>query len=90
MGLLNYIARSEEEPLVAARGKECEGLKSTNELKKEKMVSRVEEVRGKELHGQFFRQADEVASDNTWVWLQQGHLKKETEGLLMAAQSQSL
>ena len=54
------------------------------------MVSRAEEVRGKELHGQFFRQTDEVASNNTWVWLQQGHLKKETEGLLMAAQSQSL
>ena len=28
--------------------------------------------------------------NSKWVWLQQGHLKKETEGLLMAAQSQSL
>ena len=36
------------------------------------------------------RQTDEVASYKTWVWVQQGHLKKVTEGLLMAAQSQSL
>ena len=34
LGLLNYIARSEEELLAAARGKQCEGLKSTNEFKK--------------------------------------------------------
>ena len=36
------------------------------------------------------RQTDEVANYKTWVWVQQGHLKKETGGLLMAAQSQSL
>lgn len=35
------------------------------------------------------RQTDEVASYKTWVWVRQGHLKKETEGLLMAAQSHS-
>ena len=56
----------------------------------EKIDNRAEEVRGKEVHVQYFRQTDEVASYKTWVWVQQGHLKKETERPSMAAQSQSL
>ena len=43
LGLLNYIARSEEQLLAAARGKECEGLKSTHEFKKEKTSRTFEE-----------------------------------------------
>ena len=88
--MFNYSAKSDEELLVEARGKECEGLESTIERKKRKMEERTEEVRGKGLHGQFFRQTDDVASDKTWLWLLQGHMKKETEGLLMAAENQSL
>ena len=33
---------------------------------------------------------DEIASENSWSWLKTGYLKKETEGLLVAAQSQTL
>ena len=31
-----------------------------------------------------------VASEKTWEWLEKGYLKKNTEGLIMAAQTQSL
>ena len=36
------------------------------------------------------RQAKEVRSDQCWVWLQNGDLKRETESLIVAAQSQSI
>ena len=75
--------------LLVVRRKRCDGIKCTNKFKKERMVNISEKVRGKELHGQLFRQTDEVASNKTWVYvgLPQGHLNKETEGLLMAAQT---
>jgi hypothetical protein len=45
----------------------------------------------KKLHGQFLRQTENlVDEDESNGWLVDGHLKKETESLLMAAQEQSL
>ena len=80
LGLFNEIAKSEEELLVASRGTEYDGIKSTNEFNQEKIDNRAEEVRRKELHGQYFRQTDEVASYNTWVWVQQGHGRRRQRG----------
>ena len=54
------------------------------------MRKRTEEVRSKKLHGQFMMEMDEIASENSWSWLRTGYLKKETEGLLVAAQNQAL
>ena len=42
------------------------------------------------MHGQYQRQTREVASEGSWQWLTRGELKKETEGMLMAAQEQAL
>ena len=42
------------------------------------------------MHGQYQRQTREVASEGSWEWLTRGELKKETEGMLMAAQEQAL
>ena len=78
--MFNEIAQSEEELLVAATGTEYDGIKSTNEFNQEKIDNRAEEVRGKELHGQYFRQTDEVASYKTWVWVQQGHGRRRQRG----------
>ena len=45
----------------------------------------------KVMHGQFVRNLEEVADGaNTWNWLHQQDLKKETEGLIIAAQDQAL
>ena len=42
------------------------------------------------MHGQHFRQTREFSDAESWRWLREGELKKETEGLIMAAQTPSL
>ena len=44
----------------------------------------------KPLHGQFFRSTENDRDDKSWLWLKDGKLKKETEGLITAAQDQAL
>ena len=36
------------------------------------------------------RQTKEVRSDQRWAWLQNGHLEKQTESLIVAAQNQGI
>ena len=36
------------------------------------------------------RRTKEVRSEQSWVWLQNGDLKRETESLIVAAQNQSI
>ena len=55
--------------------------------KKEKLLEDWEE---KVLHGQYLRETKEVRSDQCWAWLQNGDFKRETESLIVAAQSQSI
>ena len=45
---------------------------------------------GKVLHGQFPRQVQPMADPDSWSWMVEQDLKKETEGLLIAAQDQAL
>ena len=43
------------------------------------------------MHGQFFRDTDGIVDrTKSWLWLQNGDLKKGTEALLMAAQEQAI
>ena len=51
---------------------------------------RKERFREKQLHGQFWRNTAEIIDKKTWEWLKKGRLKKETEGMIMAAQDQAL
>ena len=45
----------------------------------------------KKLYSVFFKETKEVRDDkDSWLWLQKGVLKKETEGLVLAAQEQAL
>ena len=48
------------------------------------------EVKEKQLHVQFLKVMEGVASEKSLEWLEKCHLKKSTQGLIMAAQSQSL
>ena len=52
--------------------------------------SQKEEFQRKPMHGQFLRHTKDLSSNDTWQWLQRGELKKETEGMIMAAQDQAL
>ena len=55
-----------------------------------KEEERLQDWKYKALHGQYFRQTKDVRSEQSWVWLQNGHLKRETEGLIVAVQNQSI
>ena len=52
--------------------------------------SRMEEWQSKPMHVQFIRHTKDLSSTDTWQWFQRGELKKETEGMIMAAQDQAL
>ena len=58
--------------------------------RKKTFKSRTEEWQSNPMHGQFLRQTKDLSSSDTWQWLQRGELKKETEGMMMAAQDQAL
>ncbi|CAH3046938.1 unnamed protein product, partial [Porites lobata] len=46
--------------------------------------------RKKPLHGQFIRSCEEIRHLNSWAWLKRGKPKKESEGIIMAAQDLAL
>ena len=43
-----------------------------------------------ELQGQFVQKTQEIADIMSWNWIKNGFLKKETEGMMFAAQEQAL
>ena len=59
-------------------------------LKIEFINERKRKWKEKALHGQYFRDVQEVASDQSWDWLKNGRMKRETESLVCAAQDQAL
>ena len=60
------------------------------EYKNQRREERTRDWQEKPLRGRFLRCTEEVASNKTWEWLRRGKLKTETEGLITAAQDQSL
>ena len=63
----------------AARGDKMNGLEAASALKRSRKEKRLEDWEKKVLHGQYLRQTKEVRSDQSWAWLQNGDLKRETE-----------
>ena len=57
---------------------------------KRRKEERRSSIREKDLHGQHFRQTKEVGAKESWTWLQKGELMKETDGMILAVQYQSL
>ena len=84
-----YIHESEESLIQAARDK-IDDVEAVSVLKRSKKEKRLEDWEKKVLHGQYLRQTKEVRSDQCWAWLQNGDFKRETESLIVAAQSQSI
>ena len=89
LGLENYVQDSRERILSSARCEAGERVTEKN-FQKRRREERRSELEEKALHGQFFRQTREIYDPESWGWLRDGELKKETEGLIMAAQTQSL
>ena len=96
--LTTFVQRSRDPELVLLKehfikdkillGKEIDketDKKNCEELRREKWV-------GKVMHGQYQRQIAEAGVDTeaSWSWLTHQDLKKETEGMILAAQDQAL
>ena len=89
-GLEVHVLGNEERLIPAAKGNKIDGLEAACFLKRSKKEKRLEGWEEKFLHGQYLRQTKEVRSDQCWAWLQNGDLKRETEGGIAAAQNQSI
>ena len=42
---------------------------------------KVRDWKDKPLHGVFVRDTEEISAEESWKWLRNGYLKKETEGI---------
>ena len=81
LGLQNYIQKSNERLITSARRDlEDEELGTEKEFKAQRKGDRKSELEAKALHGQHFRQTKEFSDIESWRWLREGELKKETEG----------
>ena len=88
--LMNYIKQhANEKALKAVTRKQVLKVRREGMDKKNLREERREKYLAKPLHGQFFR-GTENRDERSWEWLKRGKLKKETEGLLFAAQDQAL
>ena len=89
--LFEYVNNSEEPMLKNVLD---EGFLIANEGKKEYnqrfKSEKQHEWKDKTLHGKFPSSIKEISATNTWLWLQSGWLKKNTEAVIMAAQDQAL
>ena len=95
--MTTYFSRSKDPELIAL----MEHLKRENLLKGEVINKKDDKDKDEEnhktkwkdkrMHGQYARDLERIADGaNSWNWLHQQDLKKETEGLIIAAQDQAL
>ena len=87
LGVNDYVTKSNERLIVAASPSGGGNQEGTEGFKRRKFEERSKELREKELHGQFFRQTEQVAATSSWQWLTNEYLKKETEGLWLPKHS---
>ena len=87
--MIKYLANSDEVALKAVQNENTLKAKNNGVGKKELREERRNRYLNKCLHGQYEKNTQEK-DEKSWEWLKKGHLKKETEGLLMAAQDQAL
>jgi hypothetical protein len=86
--LNDYISSSTEQALKEVAKEELLKVQKTkSEYHMQKLKSRTERWQGKALHGQYIKDIEgKVDCNNTWDWLTNSELKKETEGVILAAQ----
>ena len=71
-----------------------EGVISDDENSKDFQTQLLQQLKEnyaqKRMRSAFMRGTEEVRdNNNSWLWMKKGYLKKEIEGLIMAAQDQS-
>ena len=84
------VCQSQERLLKAAwKRKNVDEIETPKEYKERMKRKRPEDWSGKQLHGQFKRETEDLAGFS-WNWIGTGELNKETEGLIFAEQDQAL
>ena len=86
-----YLKHNQDEWLTTAWNEKVISVDEDPERFRERIANkRKEEWENKQMQGQYLRQTKDIAQNGSWQWLMRGELKKETEGMLMAAQDQAL
>ncbi|XP_062816932.1 uncharacterized protein LOC134293409 [Anolis carolinensis] len=90
--LAEYVKQSEEPALIEVKNQKLLKAQQTkNQYKKATLQTRADSWHNKTLHGKFLDKIEGKADkEKTWLWLTNGTLKKETEGLILAAQEQDI
>ena len=63
---------------------------SLQDYERRRKDEKVKNCKEKALYGAFVQQISDEAGEESWRWLRNGFLKKETEGLILADQEQAL
>ena len=77
IGLSSYIAQSDDKLLSAAQGDSKRSQETSKDFRKRRYEERMNEEKEKQLHRQFFREMEGVASDKSWGWLGKVSLKEK-------------
>ncbi|XP_062819964.1 uncharacterized protein LOC134294068 [Anolis carolinensis] len=90
--LAEYSKQSEEPGLIEVKNQKLLKAQQTkNQYMKTALQTRADSWHNKTLHGKFLDKMEGKADkEKTWLWLTNGTLKKETEGLILAAQEQAI
>ena len=72
-----YVHGSEERLIQFARVDRVDGLEAASVLKKAKKEKILQDWEQKALYDQYLRQTKEVRSEQSWLWVQNGDLKRE-------------
>ena len=82
-----YLHGNEERLLQAANKNRVDGLEATSVSKKANKDERLQDWQEKALNDQQVILTKEIRSEQSWFWVQNGDLKRETESLIVAAQN---
>ena len=93
LGLQIYVLTSGQGLFIAARRVDGDYeqhlgmIESVKEFQERRRKERSNVLKQKKSHMKFFKQIEEVAGEEKWLWLRDGSIKRETESLIMADSS---
>ena len=85
-----YVQSSEDQLLKAVREEDSSSQETATSFKARRRAENTQERKEKPLYGQFARETEDQSDEDTWTWLKQGSLKRETEAPIIAAQDQEI